>query len=204
MDVSKNRRNNPSASQTYGIFGWCTNRWPVQRVFYQQSKPHLCCMIQRIQTVYLLLAAVAGVFMFIVPVLTVAPEVHQEGSLTVYQISGLQVNQINQNESTLYLRPWAVLITNALVLLMSVFLVFLYKNRPLQLRLCRLLFLLVVVQMVLLVLGADKIKEIAGDNYAMSFPVGAILPVLELVFVKLAANAIRSDERLVRSADRLR
>lgn len=161
-------------------------------------------MIQRIQTVYLLLAALAGVFMFMVPVLTVAPEVHQEGSITVYQVSGLQVDQINQDASAMYLRPWAVLITNALVLLMSVFLVFLYKNRPLQLRLSRLLFLLIVVQVVLLVLGAEKIKAIAGPHYALSFPVGAILPVLELVFVYLAANAIRNDERLVRSADRLR
>lgn len=87
----------------------------------------------------------------------------------------------------------------------TVFLVdiFLFRNRPLQMKLSMLAVALTVV-------GAgygafryftDSSAEISA---AVTPDVGLVLPAVTLIFGLLARNYIQKDEKLVRSADRLR
>jgi len=81
--------------------------------------------------------------------------------------------------------------------------IFLFRNRPLQMKLS-------LLAVVLAVVGAgygafryftDTAVEIAS---AVTPDVGLALPILALIFGFLSRNYIQKDEKLVRSADRLR
>ena len=81
--------------------------------------------------------------------------------------------------------------------------IFLFRNRPLQMKLS---LLAVVLAVAGVGYGAfryftDAAAEIAS---AVSPDVGLVLPVITLIFGLLARNYIQKDEKLVRSADRLR
>lgn len=81
--------------------------------------------------------------------------------------------------------------------------IFLFRNRPLQMKLS---LLAVVLTVAGVAYGAfryftDAAAEIAS---AVTPDVGIALPVITLVFGLLARNYIQKDEKLVRSADRLR
>ncbi|MEM9023044.1 MAG: DUF4293 family protein, partial [Bacteroidota bacterium] len=80
-----------------------------------------------------------------------------------------------------------------------------FKNRPLQIRLARLSMLLTLLLWVWFFLHADALAS--GLNPAepvANYGVSAILPLIALILLFLAARAIRKDDELVRSVDRLR
>jgi hypothetical protein len=78
--------------------------------------------------------------------------------------------------------------------------IFLYNNRKLQMKVVLLSILLSVVLIGLFIFGLTQ--HIGIQNYV--FKIGAILPVFILLFNVLAYFSIKSDEKLVRSMDRLR
>jgi len=83
--------------------------------------------------------------------------------------------------------------------------IFMFKNRPLQMKLIWVGILLSIVAIILVYVkatdfGADKVANFK----ASSFKVSAALPVAVLVLLIMAFGGIRSDEKLVKSVDRLR
>ena len=81
--------------------------------------------------------------------------------------------------------------------------IFLYKNRKLQFRLS---VLGAVFSFAFLFLEYLKVEEFKQENSVVSgsYQLGALLPILMVVFFVLAARGIYKDEKLVRSLDRLR
>lgn len=81
--------------------------------------------------------------------------------------------------------------------------IFLYRNRKQQASYCYIVIVLIIGYSFYL---TETVKGIAGDitlrteNYGL----GMILPSLAIVLVFLAIRGINRDEKLVRSADRLR
>jgi hypothetical protein len=78
--------------------------------------------------------------------------------------------------------------------------VFLYKNRPLQMKLS-----LVAVVVVLIGLGYGVflwLNDLAAKVATPDF--GVVLPVLAIILALLGRRYVQKDEKLVRSADRLR
>ena len=146
-------------------------------------------MIQRIQSIFLLLASAAGFGLFGLPFAT-TPKTVAESSLfsdAVY----------NLNDHVALLSLFAVAGGLALIA------IFLFKNRPLQLNLTR---LSIVANVVGLVIAVVFIMQ-DGTNLSGIEPndgVGAYLPFAFLVFAILALRAIGKDEKLVKSMDRLR
>ncbi len=141
-------------------------------------------MIQRKQTIWLLLAAITGFLLTRVPLYT--------GTLT-----GQVVRMFTATESLLL---FAVAIVAALLGLIPVFL---FKNRPLQLKLS---VLGVLVSIGFIALEVWQIGEFRQSNTLLkgSYYWGALLPIAMAVFFILAAINIRKDEKLVKSLDRLR
>lgn len=88
-------------------------------------------------------------------------------------------------------------------ILCSLIAVFLFKNRMLQGRIAA---VSVVVSTMLAVLAVIVLYQTEQQmtKQVGSFGLGLSLPVLALVFQYLAQRAIRKDENLVRSMDRLR
>jgi len=78
--------------------------------------------------------------------------------------------------------------------------VFMYRDRKRQIRFCA-VSMLSCASFVSLTLFRVSNDDAAGSG---SYWIGGILPVVAMVFVVLALMAIRRDDKLVRSTDRLR
>lgn len=151
-------------------------------------------MLQRIQTIYLLLAIIADALMFILPYarITVTESIE-------FSTSGLIFEE--KNLSTI---PFA-LVSGVLVAFTLIALL-LYKNRVLQLRLGRLNYILHLFTIVAIFFSVDQMltKIPNGEVALVEYGIGFYLPVAALAFLFLANRSIKKDEELVRSLDRLR
>lgn len=158
-------------------------------------------MIQRIQTVYLFLAAVCMALQLFFPTFIVFKEI--EGQTT---------------ETLVYLSQG--LFTKIIFVLLALFPVagiMLYKNRGKQLMVTRLgliSFILVAVGFILIAFfGKDYLIEqtiqegqtlMADTTYKIGNGLSYYLMFVALPFMLLAIRGIRADEKLVKSLDRLR
>ena len=137
-------------------------------------------MIQRIQTLYLLLAFVTtSILLFFIPLWIL-----KDGKEFYFMQS--QVYTIVLGLST------------ALTLLSVVS----YKKRQNQFVIGR---LNIILNLILLGLFVYRSLNLSGETLAVSEKgIGMFLPVLAIVFLVLANKAIKKDEDLVKSVDRLR
>lgn len=155
-------------------------------------------MIQRIQTVYLFLVFVFALLFLIFP----------KGSIdingVVYSIKSWSINSADGAEKLDYSNILGVvsMIIPFIIMILSIYTTLLFKNRLLQIKLGKINIFLHVILVVSTFFFLDGIKS----NYTgeFSYGVGLVFPLLSMVLVLLAGKAIRKDEELVRSADRLR
>ena len=158
-------------------------------------------MIQRKQTVFLLLAAVAMALDFVFPIAEFVGSGNYQLTFYIYRVKSL-VPDVAAPFDTMFVAPVTAL--TGLVILGSLISVFLYKNRLMQAKLVRGLVIFTLGDVALIffynIPALEKVtKTIAAYNYA-----GITMPLVALVMLILAINGIINDERLVRSADRLR
>lgn len=153
-------------------------------------------MIQRIQTVYLFLASLAIYALFIFPVVNILNSTGAKKIMVtgVYQTIDEQVAQTE---------PFTLLtIATALLGIIPIVLIFLFKNRKKQVTF--------VYLTVLAVLGysfwlAQTVKTASDTNLEIgNYNIGAGLTSLAVLFLVLAGKGIMRDDKLVKSADRLR
>ena len=164
-------------------------------------------MIQRKQSIFLLLAAIALVFCFAFPIATFNAKaplgVPVSGALNLIPKDNPEMmNEIlNGQPVTMGQKGF---ITIALVS------IFFYKNRPTQMKVVAVGFLLTVVDIFLIFIWAvDKyIKAVttpmACTDIHTHYAVGAFLPIVAAILFFLAQRSIKADEAKVRAADRLR
>jgi hypothetical protein len=137
-------------------------------------------MIQRIQTVYLILAfVITGILPFVFPLWTLS-NAKPEFFMT------------NQLYSVLFG------LSTSLSLLSILF----YKKRQHQFVLGR---LNIILNLILLGLFVYRSLNVSGETITVSEKgIGMFLPIIAIVFLVLANKAIKKDEDLVKSVDRLR
>lgn len=157
-------------------------------------------MLQRIQSIYLLLSAIVSSVFFFVPIsnITLNDSFFTIKAGGVYYLDG---------ENYLFDSPLLALSSVLLFhILLSLVTIFQFKNRKLQLTLSNLNLVLVLVGMALVFFYSDTLPEkpIDGSQAVISYSFGGLLPLLSFVLIFLAKKAITKDEALVRSADRLR
>ncbi|MBL7923895.1 MAG: DUF4293 domain-containing protein [Bacteroidia bacterium] len=160
-------------------------------------------MIQRIQSVYLILVALAGILMYFFPVVSLVPS-GAEAEPVIYHLSALKVETLLNGSSSLLMRYWPMVLLNALVIAFAALVVMQYKNRKKQITYTHMLLLLVLAQIVMIIYDVDLLLKVAGGAHMISYNAFSILPLLQILFTRLATSAIKKDEDLVRSADRLR
>jgi hypothetical protein len=155
-------------------------------------------MIQRIQSVYLFL-----VFLFALLFLSF-PKANIEVSGLTYSVKTLGI--INPaTEEILGYKNWLGTISAIvpfLIMILSVVTTFMYKKRLLQIKLGGLNILLHLLLIVTTFFYLDAVKT--ELNASLSYGIALIFPFVSMVFILFANRAIRRDENLVRSADRLR
>ncbi|MEP7279509.1 MAG: DUF4293 domain-containing protein [Bacteroidota bacterium] len=141
-------------------------------------------MIQRIQSVWLLLAAVAAFLTLQFPVFS--GNIIDPGQPKIFR-------NLTATGNLLILA--ITVVTGALAGIA----IFLYKNRKLQNRLTLFACFLSIINIVLYYLQAQKFVP-AESGYGIT----ALLALLVPVFLILAARGINRDRKLVKSLDRLR
>ncbi len=147
-------------------------------------------MIQRIQTVYLLLAGllVATLFQFDFAELAV------NGELYIFNAQGI----FNGEEMIFDGLP--IMLFIGLISLLHFIIIFMYKKRILQIR-------LTVFTIILLIglFGLFFYFTYAGfDDIQVAFKIPVAFPVVAAILDYLAIRGIGKDEALVRSMDRIR
>ncbi len=149
-------------------------------------------MIQRKQTAFLAFAAIALAQLFIFPV----SEFEKGGEKFRMMVYG-----INELHHTVIIPLALTLISTAAI----VVIIFLFKNRKFQMKLCGLVILLLAALTASVFYYIDNSGQLpALSGYASDFRPGIIFPLVALIFVMMANRFIKKDEELVRSADRLR
>lgn len=158
-------------------------------------------MLQRIQSLYLALVAIACILLFVFPLADYYHELQGNYKFFIYGIKSMDPEPAVL--FNLYFTiPLIFLVVASFIF--SVSAILLFKNRPLQIRICAFNMLThIVLIMLVFFFYATKIKSLTGIepdyNYA-----GMGMPLVSIVLLILANRAIRKDETLVRSADRLR
>lgn len=135
-------------------------------------------MLQRIQTIYLLLASLCAFLTLKFPLYS---GTNATGAFV--EING-QFNIL-------------LMIVTVIVATLAAVCIFLFKNRKLQMRLVLAGLLL---QIGCLALYFSQIKNFTSGNFAL----GSVLSFAVVIFLILAISAINKDQKLVKSLDRLR
>ena len=143
-------------------------------------------MIQRIQTIYLLLSSIASgglIFIF---------------NLWISKGEKIFVLDLFSNKSiSLQLIPIMFFISSILAIVN----IFIFNNRKLQFVIGR---ILILINLFLLGLLIYQSLMISGEISVSEKGIGMFLPILAILPLVLANNAIKKDEDLVKSVDRLR
>ncbi len=158
-------------------------------------------MLQRIQTLYLAVAALAGILLFFFPLASFYNEMEGNYKLFIYGIKCMDPEP-KVAFGTFFTIP--LVFFAAVSVIFSLSAIVLFKNRPRQNRLCTFNILTnIVFLMVVFFFYITRIKGLTLTEPEYNY-VGMCLPLISLAVLVLASRAIRKDEALVKSADRLR
>ena len=136
-------------------------------------------MLQRIQTVYLLIAAAISA-----------------GLIFVFNLWTTNADLLfYAKDNVVYL---SLFLLSAVLSLVSIFN---YKNRKFQFVLGR---LNIILNFILLGFFVYQLLMPPGESHISEKGVGIFIPILSIVLLVLANKAIKKDEDLVKSVDRLR
>lgn len=150
-------------------------------------------MLQRIQSVFLLLASAAMLLAVATPLATFV----YNGDRVVFEAMGIYLNG-ELNDST-----WGIFAVGAISSILALVTVFLYRSRMLQIRLS--IFNIVLMIGFYLYFGFILFKLNPMESlHFQKVGIGIIMPVIAIIFMVLAIRKIGADEVLVRSLDRLR
>ena len=155
-------------------------------------------MLQRIQSIYLLLATLAIAALFIFPLIN---NVYVDGQLSTIKITGIYQDVNGQQQNV---KPFTALsVLTGFMAVIPLVIIFMYKNRTLQRTLCYCAMLILIGFSFWV---SQTAKNVIGDTVIGfgNYGVGVILLSLSILFIILAQKAIQKDDKLVKSADRLR
>jgi hypothetical protein len=139
-------------------------------------------MIQRVQSIWLLLASICAFLTFKLP--------YYSGTMTTN--TTLSYHELKGTTG-----GTSILILTGLVSLLALVILFLYKQRVLQLRLC---VAGIVLEAVLIFLYYRQVETFTNGSYSLA----AMLHSAIIIFFVLAGQAINKDQKLVKDSDRLR
>ena len=156
-------------------------------------------MIQRIQTLFLVLVIIANVLIFFFPLTSFLTE------LNYYKLYITELKNMTPGSeihfSSIVTLP--LILLNIAMIFLTIVSIFKYKNRLLQIRLNKFNILLTIFIIVGIFFGYPKLVEM-GINASPAFSIGAYFPIASLILLFFANRFILKDEKLIKSADRLR
>ena len=154
-------------------------------------------MLQRIQTIYILLFSI---LLFIASFLPFAIVTLGDDFYSLYPATGWEISsgETYSDSKTFYYVGYLVAVSFSVLMLVN------YKNRKKQLRYGKICYLIVLLSLVYMFnVVSQMTTELEAAN-APQYSYSMYLLVASLPFMFLANRAIKKDEKLVKSLDRLR
>lgn len=158
-------------------------------------------MIQRIQTVYLLLVAVIAVFL-----LWLNPSYarfEKSGKSNFTELRYVSTDFYENSETPTQVGKWINVLVIGGICLGSLISIFLFKKRELQKKLAIYMCLLGALLIIFMVMDYNTMShQFPGNNNSPGLL--GIFPVIMVVLSFMAWRNIRKDENLLKSMDRIR
>jgi len=152
-------------------------------------------MIQRIQSVYLLVSLCFTAPLFFA---SAASLVYETGELLLFNLSGFYLSEAGT--TVCVSRQYSLAFFGIIICALNLCIIFLYKSRVLQLRLC--------VYNILLLTGLTGVMLFTlytlPNVQSISFRLPAVFPVISIILHYLAFRGVRRDELMVQALSRLR
>ena len=150
-------------------------------------------MIQRIQTLYLLLVVILGTLLcFFSPTQFLLPNATEYISLMPFD-------------------KWALAVITVVVPVLALVNIFLFRRRILQARLnivnvvlCLGYYAMLALYIAYIVKGYETVGDISLQGAEWYLSIWSAIPLVNIVLIIMATRSILKDEALVRAADRLR
>ena len=153
-------------------------------------------MIQRIQSVFMLVAAIVTVILLFIPI----GDIYTAEAQYTFTCFNVHLPDGHMVMSTIYIA--LILIVSACI---SLFAIFKYKDRMKQTRIISFNMLIFLIAVMLMIwVYPDFLFPKKFEMAGFRFNYWIMIFILPPIFMFLANRFIRKDERLVRSADRLR
>lgn len=147
-------------------------------------------MIQRIQSVYLLISTILIGLLFLLPF----AEIAKDGAIYLFNFKGVLL------DGALKTNGLVISVLLVMIIVLNVFAIFSYTNRGKQVK----LVWGVILMLVILLVAFVYFTYLAYSGAQIGFKLGAILPLIAIVLDYLAIRSINKDEALIRSIDRIR
>lgn len=147
-------------------------------------------MIQRIQTVYLLISVVLIGLLFALPF----AEIAKDGAIYLFNFIGVSADGVTKMNGIII----PVLIF--LILMLQGYAIMSFKNRPLQLKVVG----YAIVVLLALIGVFFYFTYISFGGAQISYKIAMTFPLIAIILDYLAIRAIKKDEALIRSIDRIR
>lgn len=148
-------------------------------------------VIQRIQSIYLLIAVILMAVFAFFPALTF----ELGGREFVY--GALEAGKVGVTHIDPLMLTLVILIS-----LLAFIDIFLYKNLQRQMTVC---FVDIIIGLAMLVaIGIQAFYVTGKDGVTLSCPWSIALPILSIIFLMMAHKAMSRDKKLLRDSDRLR
>ncbi len=159
-------------------------------------------MIQRIQSIYLLISSVLLSYLFFIPVAEYVTESNDVLNLFCYAFIDTKVDQ-----QVMVTVPIVILLV--ITILLSLVTIFLYKNRRLQIRISiyNIVLMFGLTGIIYYYYKTGILQLINEQNITISAQkmlYSSLIPIFAAFFTYLAYKKILKDDALVKSIDRLR
>jgi hypothetical protein len=152
-------------------------------------------MIQRIQSVYLLLVIILSVLFFTG---TLYQFTDPAGQVIVCRFTGAYI----ENGNILQGRDMLIMVLPVTITVLTAASIFLYNKRRIQSRIVALVLMLDII--FTCILAAHLIHK-GGNGFSTPVPsYRSLIPVINIIILLLALRGIRKDQELVKSYDRIR
>ncbi|MGV8962792.1 MAG: DUF4293 domain-containing protein [Candidatus Saccharimonadaceae bacterium] len=150
-------------------------------------------MLQRIQTIYLLLASIC----MVVSLLTQLATFTFNGQIVNFEAMGFYLNE------EIIFSTWGLFIVGNITAILSVVIVFLYNKRMLQIRLAG-INLFMILGYYALIGFYTYMRNPEINSVFQNIGIGSITPFVAIILTYLAIRKIGADEALIRSLNRIR
>jgi hypothetical protein len=160
-------------------------------------------MIQRIQTVFLLVAIAINAALFNFSL----AEIQYEGVFNDFTMMGL----LDRGTGEYLYTNWLISGLAISTILVALFAIFLFRKRSVQIKITQLALFFQTAFVTSIFYFVDRLRtelaqsqELVAEKIEIIYSSGSWLSLFPFVFIFLAIRAISKDEKLIKAADRLR